>query len=130
MSFRDIREAERVREAGNIGPGTFDGYLKPFGAECHGIDFGRKEKFKPREGPAPGKYDIDRGTAVTHERSYEAFIAGKYPGKFEVNDFVPEPYDGHLKPFGHDPRAQNLGGKYDFRPLEMGEPGKYDKDQA
>lgn len=43
----------------------------------------------------------------------------------------PEPYDGHLKPFGSDLKNRmTLGGKYEFKVNDVPPPGYYNPERA
>jgi hypothetical protein len=43
----------------------------------------------------------------------------------------PEPYDGHLKPFGSDNKNRmTFGGKYDFKVNDVPPPGYYFPEKA
>ena len=40
-------------------PGQYDNHLTPFGADLNTTaSMGSKYKFKPKEGPAPGQYEV------------------------------------------------------------------------
>ena len=55
MTFKQMREMERIAEASNIGPGAFDGHIKPFGSDVKTkVTFGSKYEFKANANPAPG----------------------------------------------------------------------------
>lgn len=58
-------------------PGTYDRHLKPFGSIKKKIDFGSKYKFKPKEGPAPGQYDIESAEKVVKKRASSPVNMGK-----------------------------------------------------
>lgn len=54
MTYKELREQERINETANIGPGAHNDD-KPFGADVHmKVNFGSKYKFVPKEGPPPG----------------------------------------------------------------------------
>jgi len=53
MTFREIREAQKIAETANLGPGATE-VMKPFGSDMPNVDFGRKYEFKPKEGPGAG----------------------------------------------------------------------------
>jgi len=58
MTFKEMREQERINETSMNAPGAYYDN-KPFGADIHmKVNFGEKYKFVPKEGPAPGQYDI------------------------------------------------------------------------
>jgi len=69
-----MREMERVAEASNIGPGTFDGHVKQFGSDMNKVGFGSKYPEIKNSNPGPGEYDVDSPTRHTKERKYEAMI--------------------------------------------------------
>ena len=47
-------------------PGTYDGHLKPFGAEVKGnIDMGKKYVTKYNDNPPPGIYNIEAADKQT-----------------------------------------------------------------
>jgi hypothetical protein len=46
MTFKEIREAQRIAETAGLGPGA-TGDPKPFGSDLPKVDFGRKYEFKP-----------------------------------------------------------------------------------
>jgi len=54
-----MREEERIAETANIGPGTFDGHIKPFGSNMNKIGMGSKYEYKYDNNPGPGEYDIE-----------------------------------------------------------------------
>ena len=78
MSFAEMREQERVAEAANIGPGTFDGYTQAhgIGTELQNMKHGMGSKYvtKYNKNPGPGEYDVISPTRLTKERKYEAMI--------------------------------------------------------
>ena len=47
MTFREMREQQRIADKANLGPGCIDGHLKAFGEGMRGIDFGSKYVFRP-----------------------------------------------------------------------------------
>jgi len=47
MTFREMREQQRIAETANLGPGCIDGHLRAFGEGMHEIDFGSKYVFRP-----------------------------------------------------------------------------------
>jgi hypothetical protein len=61
-----------------MGPGAHDGHLKPFGSELKGRDFmGSKYEFKPKEGPAPGKYNTEKAMNYIKPHNREVIIVGE-----------------------------------------------------
>ena len=76
-SIKDIRSAQKAAETSHLGPGYVD-TVTPFGSDVKGrVDFGSKYKFKPKEGPAPGQYDIERSSSILKPRTKSALIRGR-----------------------------------------------------
>jgi len=59
MTFREMREQERINETAHNAPGS--NYVeKPFASDINQtVNFGSKYKFVPKEGPGAGSYDTD-----------------------------------------------------------------------
>jgi len=82
MTFKELREKQRIAEQANIGPGSTE-YLKPFGSEVkHKMHFGsRPSKYKnmfymeanPNNGPGSTEYLKPFGANV----QTKVFFAGK-----------------------------------------------------
>lgn len=55
MTFRELREQERIVEASRNAPGAYDGHLVPFGQDKkQKMTMGGKYKFQTNDNPAPG----------------------------------------------------------------------------
>lgn len=135
LTYKELREIERINEVSNLGPGAnFE--AKPFGSDIKAkVNFGSKYKFVPKEGPAPGQYDADKGIKLTKPKEYEAFISdseyrkegvlldGSKPAVEAGND--PGNYDGHLTAFGSGLNKVDMGRPYKFVPKEGPGPGQY-----
>ena len=90
VSFAEIREKERVAETANLGPGAFDGHLKPIGHGMPKVDFGRKYNWKPDNNPAVGAYDPE---------SAEKHIKGRIPAaKINKDSGYKRPADAPIEP--------------------------------
>ena len=60
VTFKEMREIQRIIEASNVGPGSTD-YLKPFGSDVpQKVNFGRRRSEKVSENPGPGSYDANK----------------------------------------------------------------------
>jgi len=75
MSFKEMKEKERIAEQASIGPGSFDGHLKPFGSGMSKVDFGKKYEWKPDSNPPLGLYNTTSAEKHTKDRKYETFIS-------------------------------------------------------
>ena len=86
MTFKELREKQRIAERANVGPGSTE-YLKPFGSDVkHRMHFGaRPQKYKnmfycesnPQVGPGSTEYLQPFGKNVQHN----VFFAGKQKKK-------------------------------------------------
>jgi len=117
-------------EQSHLGPGSSDGYIKPFGATAGGtikLDKSAKYEFKPDRNPAVGTYDIEGSIKKIKPKPYEAFIGARRPEKPREQN--PDPYTGHLKGFAEGLKKtvdiQNSK-KYKFKPESTPAPGTYD----
>ena len=109
------------------GPGQYDEHLKDFGADdTRKMTLGGKYKWKPNDNPPPGLYEADKAADATRSKSPSTkFHKLLIPNKRDA-DPTPEPYDGHIKPFGADlGNKMTLGGKYDFKVNDVPPPGYY-----
>jgi hypothetical protein len=106
MTYKELRELEKLNETSNLGPGAHH-ENKPFGSDLNTkVNFGSKYKFVPKEGPAPGQYNADKGLKLTKPKNYQAFISVEEKGKEGINLDGSKPsvdggndpgmYDGHL----------------------------------
>jgi len=134
MTFKEIREAQRIAETSHLGPGA-TGDLKPFGSDLKNIDFGRKYEFKPKEGPGVGQYDAFtvNSIEIVKPRSKYHIIHPDLVPKKNKKEPTPAPgqYDKHLKPFGSDlPANATMGSKYVFKPDSNPPVGAYDIDSS
>ena len=132
MSFAAMREQERVAEAANIGPGSFDGYAQSHAFGQHmakGTGFGSKYETKYNANPGPGEYDTVSPTRHTKERKYEAMIF-KYDDKErkKPGEASPEPgaYQAKTITFGEKMNKVGFGSKYKFDPGNNPAPGQYE----
>ena len=74
MTFKEMREQERINEQANIAPGA-NHIEKKFGdLPNQKVNFGEKYKFVPKEGPAPGTYDPTPAQKHVKPFSYKAHI--------------------------------------------------------
>lgn len=109
------------------GPGEHDAHLTPFGADVsHKMPFGDKYKFKPKEGPPPGHYDIDSGLNASQTKSRAAHINEETHPYRRPQEQSPDPgfYDRHLKALGADiTHKMDFGNKYIFKPDRNPAPG-------
>ena len=113
-------------------PGRYDAHLTPFGADIHTkVNFGEKYKFVPKEGPAPGEYNV--ADSQTKPKTRFATIKEDVSPYRRPKEVSPDPgqYDAHLTAFGADINTKvTMGNKYKFVPKEGPAPGEYDADRA
>ena len=135
VSFRELRELQRVNESSHMGPGATE-YAKPFGSDIkHKMHFGGKYKFKANNNPPPGLYDPK--PEATKPKAPGFSMDQTTSGR---SDFTSSPmkdnqsggqYDKHLTPFGADVKqTMTLGGKYKWKPDSNPPPGLYDVEAA
>ena len=136
MTFKEMREQERMDASAYIAPGA-NHVEKKFGdLPNQKVDFGSKYKFEPKQGPGPGSYNNDPAQKHVKPFIYEARIYGKYnKDSLLVDEFRnrneiandPGRYSNHLKSFGDDVRSKvGFGEKPAFKPKEGPEAGRYD----
>ena len=130
MTFKEQREAERIAETANIGPGSNTGHIKEFGADVHmKVNFGNKYEFKPDNNPPPGKYDVDAAMKLTKPKAYEAiFLSYKKQEGLKPGEQGPDPgiYQKETIVFGKDVKGNiDMGKKYVTKYNNNPPPGLY-----
>lgn len=69
VTFREMREIQRMMEMANLGPGSTE-YSKPFGSDVRRkVPFGKRHAFRPDPNPGPGAYQIDKADKLTKSAS-------------------------------------------------------------
>lgn len=121
----ELLDGSKPSNAEGSNPGKYDGHLKPFGAGLKNTaTMGSKYKFVPKEGPAPGQYQVN--DKVVKPRAPEVIIKEDIVTEKRKPEPSPDPgkYDAHLKPFGADLKNNaTMGSKYKFVPKEGPAPG-------
>ena len=84
MTFKEMREQERLNETAFQAPGAYEEKIK-FGDGLQKVDFGRKYKFTPKEGPPPGQYNPDLAQKLVKPKAYEAYID---PNQAKLGEFL------------------------------------------
>jgi hypothetical protein len=75
MTFKEQREAERLADGADLGPGSNTGHIKEFGAGVKGnIDMGKKYVTKYNNNPPPGLYNTEAADALTKPKIRSALI--------------------------------------------------------
>ena len=88
MTYKEMREQERLNEVANLAPGAYYDN-KPFGSDIkQKINFGSKYKFVPKEGPPPGLYNPDAADSQTKPKIREVLIEPEQPRIYSLNDSV------------------------------------------
>ena len=115
------------------GPEPYD-TLRPFGSEVKNTaNFGSKYQFKADSNPAPGKYNIDQSDRFlsTRRKSPSARITTETSPYRRPVEPTPDPYSGHLTPFGSNIKPNiDFGSKYTFKTNDVPPPGKYDPNDS
>ena len=120
-------------------PEPYSGHLKPFASDLRkvvDIQNSSKYLFKPNDTPAPGSYDADESIRKMLFKSPSAVIVKDSSSSplrelHTAQSSSPDPYTGHIKPFGADSRNIVFAGNVSPpKPDNNPGPGAYDFNAA
>ena len=107
-------------------------HLTPFGGDVKSkIGMGSKYIFKPDSNPPVGGYDPDRAFNSVSPNKRSAMIREPVSSYRRPKEVGPDPYDGHLTPFGKGKMSNvTMGSKYEFKPDRNPPVGGYHTDRS
>lgn len=124
MTYKEMKERERVKQTQHLGPGTYQGNDLNFGKGAKsGVIQPVRPKYVPlkrENNPGPGAYQPDKADKIVKAKAPVYKITSTEFRKSNTErEITPAPgsYDSHLKPFGsRTPKNVNLGPSGDPKP--------------
>ena len=108
MTFKEMREHQRIQDTSHIAPGLYKGNDVDFGSSATKAFISPSKKYDPRAdlSPGPGNYNTSRGHKLIQFKNSETKIAK--PSGFKMSkEVTPDAasYNKNIISFGKDVRS-------------------------